>query len=440
MEWLATSAGVLALWCLLGSGARPPYSRLNAAVTAGGGSGSGSDLGAVSSVANGVAVIGGVKPRDYTGWLLGLGALVTFLALPSGGLWVACAAVVAGVARWLLRHAAHQRHRLAARDQVVRGCGVLAGQLAIGELPTTAIKVAATETELLAPVAAAVDVGGDPVTAFRLVASGPGCEALTQLADGWQVCARTGMPLSETVQAVVANVEREVEREATREAELASARTTGRMLAVLPLVGFLMGYAVAADPLAFITGSVFGQFCLFGACCLAGAGLIWTERLSDPRRTVGSSAAGQANAERTGFAPTLELLAAVVRSGAPLRAATATVAAVVSGPVGQRLREIRALTDIGLGDAEAWRSLRDNPLWSEVARQIAHGADSGAGLDLVLRRAASRQRDRVAAELLVQARRVGAKSALPLVTCYLPAFMLVGVLPIIGSLASEYFG
>jgi Flp pilus assembly protein TadB len=361
---------------------------------------------------------------------------------------------------------------------MVRGCGVLAGQLAIGELPATAIRAAASEAELFVPVAAALEIGSSPIAAFRLAAARSGCEALHQLADGWQVCIRTGMPLGETVQAVVANVERELERETTREAELASARTTGRMLAALPLVGFLMGYAVDADPLEFITGSGFGQWCLLGACCLAGAGLIWTEKLAAPSRApkpnarlgllaarlalrsdlwdvwglLGLSGASMPPglrsatfespsdqaAERVAFAPALELLAAVVSTGAPLRSATATVGQVVAGPLGRRLRELQALTDIGLSDAEAWRTLREHPLWGEVARQIAHGADSGAGLGVILRRAAVRHRNRVSADLLVQARQVGVKSALPLMTCYLPAFLLVGVLPIIGSLASGF--
>jgi tight adherence protein B len=455
MIWIAVSAVVVALWCFIGSAVRPLYARL--------GDGASTTTG------------GAAAPKDYTSWLLGLSALVAFLALPGGGIWVGCVAIGVGVTRWLLRRAAYERRRKDGRDQVIRGCGILAGQLAIGELPATAVKVTASETALFAPVAAAVDVGGDPVAAFRLIAQQPGCEALTQLADGWQVCLRTGMPLSDTVQVAVTNVEREVEREATREAELASARTTGRMLAALPLVGMLMGFTVGADPFAFITGSVFGQLCLFGACCLAGGGLIWTELLSDPsrsavaiqqqgrprvsfrgagesfwlavvsaieRRSAGSRGPveppGAAALERAGFASALELLAAVVHSGAALRSATATVGGVVAGPVGRRLREIQALTDIGLGDAAAWRSLRDHPLWGEVARQLAHCADSGAGLGLVLRRAASRHRDRMAADMMVQARRIGAKSALPLVACYLPAFLLVGVLPIIGSLATQY--
>jgi Flp pilus assembly protein TadB len=343
--------------------------------------------------------------------------------------------------------------------------------LAIGELPAAALKATAFDAPLFAPAAAAVTVGGDPVAALRTMAQQPGCDILMRLADSWQVCLRTGMPLGDTVSAVVQNVEREIEYEATREAELATTRTTGRMLAVLPLVGLLMGFAVGADPFAFITGSVFGQWCLLGACCFAGGGLIWTELLGDPDRLhAPEQRKSQRNivpqltamlpgsrrrnttwhldsvvspsekaAEQAGFAATLELLAAVISAGLPLRSATSIVGEVIAGSLGKRLRGVWALTDIGFGDAAAWRSLQHHSLWGEVARQVAHSADSGAGLSLLLRRAASRHRDKMAANLMVQVRSIGAKAALPLVVCYLPAFLLVGVLPIIGSLVTEYF-
>jgi len=39
----------------------------------------------------------------------------------------------------------------------------------------------------------------------------------------------------------------------------------------------------------------------------------------------------------------------------------------------------------------------------------------------------------------VRARRVGVRSVLPLMTCFLPSFLLLGVVPIIGGVVGHLF-
>ena len=65
------------------------------------------------------------------------------------------------------------------------------------------------------------------------------------------------------------------------DAELASARLTGQLLAVLPGLGLGLGFVGGGDPLGFLIGTPLGQGCVVVAVGLLCAGLIWTEKLSD---------------------------------------------------------------------------------------------------------------------------------------------------------------
>ena len=138
------------------------------------------------------------------------------------------------------------------------------------------------------------------------------------------------------------------------------------------------------------------------------------------------------------FPLVLNFLALVVESGAPVRVAARVVSQVADEPNAERLRAVLARCDVGFTDAEAWRTLIDDPVWGDVARELARCVDSGAAVGAVLRSASIQAAKQQAAEAVVRARKVGVSSTLPLVACFLPAFLLVGVVPIIGGLISGY--
>lgn len=136
----------------------------------------------------------------------------------------------------------------------------------------------------------------------------------------------------------------------------------------------------------------------------------------------------------------LELMASSLDAGLPLRGALSAVAAVCAEPTASLLQGIQAQTQIGRSDAEAWGSLRSHRVWGDAARDLARSADSGAAVAHVLRVHAAETRRRRWAGLEVRARAVGVKSVLPLMTCFLPAFILLGVVPIVASGLGEYLG
>lgn len=135
----------------------------------------------------------------------------------------------------------------------------------------------------------------------------------------------------------------------------------------------------------------------------------------------------------------LDLLASCLAGGAPLAAAARAVAAALPGPIGARLAAVAAGLDVGSPPAEAWSLLggaqRDDPL-GPAARALGRAAEGGAPVAAAVSRLAADARADAAARAEEAARRVGVLAVAPLGLCFLPAFVLLGVVPVVVGLAT----
>lgn len=129
----------------------------------------------------------------------------------------------------------------------------------------------------------------------------------------------------------------------------------------------------------------------------------------------------------------LDVLAACVASGMPLRSATGAVASAVGGSLGERLSSVVARTGAGFGEGEAWAALRDDDVLGPMARDLRRAADAGTSISGLLARHAQAARSAAHAASLAQARAVGVRTIIPVSVCYLPAFFLLGVVPVIAG-------
>ena len=214
------------------------------------------------------------------------GAVLLVVMVAAGGAlarWTAF--IVAGgeltaTVGWLLTRGLAERRGQVNERLVVRACTMIAGQLDAGEIPAQALVTTAQDVPLLAPAAGAVQVGGDVATELQRLARQPGCKGLQWVARGWRLCERTGMPLSPVMRHVADTMRQQGDVRDQRRAELATAKSTGRLLAALPAVGIAMGFFVNADPLTFLANSLPGQVCLVAAATLICVGLIWTNHLA----------------------------------------------------------------------------------------------------------------------------------------------------------------
>ncbi len=138
--------------------------------------------------------------------------------------------------------------------------------------------------------------------------------------------------------------------------------------------------------------------------------------------------------------PALDLLATCLLAGVSMRAAVETVAAVSPQATALLLDKVAGQLRLGRAPSDAWLSLADDPWWGEVAKDVARSATSGTSLVKGLRIHASEARRELETAQLRRARTVGVRSVLPLMACYLPAFVLVGVVPIIAGLLARFLG
>ncbi|WP_139209700.1 type II secretion system F family protein [Microlunatus flavus] len=129
----------------------------------------------------------------------------------------------------------------------------------------------------------------------------------------------------------------------------------------------------------------------------------------------------------------LELMASCLAAGLPVRSACAVVCDAFDGPVAEDLGRVRAATDLGVADAEAWQALAGHPQLGPAAADLARSVESGTLLVSTLRHHATQARERRQAALQVVARSVGVRSVMPLMTCFIPAFLLLGVVPTVAS-------
>jgi Flp pilus assembly protein TadB len=126
-----------------------------------------------------------------------------------------------------------------------------------------------------------------------------------------------------------------------------------------------------------------------------------------------------------------QLLAAAVAAGSPPLAATEAVADALGGPIGQLLRSAAASARVAADPASGWLMLAADPALRPLARALAGAETRGTSPVIVLERAAKDARDTARWAAEARARSLGARAAAPLGLCLLPAFVLVGIVPVV---------
>jgi Flp pilus assembly protein TadB len=139
------------------------------------------------------------------------------------------------------------------------------------------------------------------------------------------------------------------------------------------------------------------------------------------------------------LALTLDLLAAALRCGQPVAAAI-MLAAPASGRSRQAaLTQVAGLLRLGADPIEAWRGLADDVVLAPVAQTACRSASSGIRLADALEQVATDVRAQVRATAEARAHRAGVLAMAPLGLCFLPAFVCLGVVPVVVGIAQGVF-
>jgi tight adherence protein B len=286
----------------------------------------------------------------------------------------------------------------------------LAVLLDAGVSPTSAWQHAASGVE--SPVAAAVADGVvergavgrelvESLLAARALVPPDERPAWAALAAAWAVATESGAPLAATLRRFAGVLRALAQGRRDVEVALAGPVATARIVLALPAVGLLFGMLLGFDALRILATTPAGWACLVAGALLVLGGIRWNRRLIRAARTLDAT---------PGLA--LELLAIAVSGGASL----------------DRARELvdRVLIEADLAALGAGA----DPV---LAFSRAAGVPAAALLHAEAeecRRVATADGQRRAVEL-------GTRLLLPLGVCILPAFIALGVAPIVLSIVSS---
>ena len=132
-----------------------------------------------------------------------------------------------------------------------------------------------------------------------------------------------------------------------------------------------------------------------------------------------------------------DLLAACLSSGVDPRAAMAAMTTVAPASVQHQLASVTGALSLGADQRTAWASIREDPAWRGIAGAFIRSADTGAPLAQLLTDWSTQRRLDALSEARAAVRAAGVRIVLPVGLCFLPAFVLVGVVPIIAGLISN---
>lgn len=250
--------------------------------------------------------------------------------------------------------------------------------------------------------------GGEatPTATARHGAPGGGDAGVAAVAAAWGVAEHAGASLAPALRGAAEALRDRAGAERDVATALAGPRATARLMTWLPAVGVVMAYAIGVDVIGTLVTGPLGWMAAGSGCGLLIAGRAWTRRLVRSASRTGPIAGIQH-----------DLTAIALAGGMSVAAARETIAQVA------RRVGLAAVVD---ADTSVDRVLR-------IAERAGAPAIELLSTEARQERRTARAEGRRRAELLA------VRLLLPLGVCVLPAFVLLGVVPVILAMMSSTF-
>lgn len=267
--------------------------------------------------------------------------------------------------------------------------------------------ISVADAAVLATAAAAAR-RGDPVATAIVEGRGEGPATSTAwpvLAAAWAVAAESGAPLAGSLRDLASVLRDEAQLRREVRAALAGPAASARLVTALPAIAVLFGATLGFDTVGVLFGNPIGLACLaLGLGCL-WCGHRWNRALAE-----------RAGRSRVDAGLELELLAIAMSSGVSIDRARGLTRDTVLAFVPHA------------GDG------------AEVDAVLGLAARAGAPVAELLRAEAFRLRRAARSAGVERAAALGVRLMLPLGLCVLPAFVLLGVAPLMISVVTGTLG
>ncbi len=193
-----------------------------------------------------------------------------------------------------------------------------------------------------------------------------------------------------------------------------------RLRPLLSLVAACGGWALLGGPAGWVAGPV-------------AAGTVWVVL----GRTESPAVVRRREQLLEDLPLAIDLLGSCLDAGAAPESALVTVGRALGGPVGEEFLGLHHRLGIGVDPTQVWRSLAGHPQLGPLGRAVGRAHDTGASVGRAVHQLAEELRERALAEVEARARSIEVKAAAPLGLCLLPAFVVLGVVPmVVGVFAS----
>jgi Flp pilus assembly protein TadB len=189
-----------------------------------------------------------------------------------------------------------------------------------------------------------------------------------------------------------------------------------RLRPLLAVVGFAGGWAMLGGPLGLAGG-------------VAGAVAVWVVlgRTEDP------SVVRRRERLLEDLPTGVDLLASCLDAGSAPESALVTVSRALGGPVGEEFLAIHHRLEVGVDPREVWRSVAGHGELGPLGRAVGRAHETGAPVGRAVHQLAGELRERARADVEARARSIEVKAAAPLGLCLLPAFVVLGVVPLVAG-------
>lgn len=229
--------------------------------------------------------------------------------------------------------------------------------------------------------------------------------ALSYLAEVWSYGLTTGASLSHLLTSTSEAMDEAAENARQAQLQLAGPQAATKLVMVLPVLALAGGMAAGYNPIPFLLFQPVGWMLV-----VAAGGLLWFAHRWSGRMV--------ASSQRVQWASGMpaEALAMALRSGRSLPQAQAWATRIAQDYLSSEQRVIEL---------------------KQCEEYVRLGTDTGVALAELLRVNAQMLRAQARADARIAVEKLSVKLMVPLGVCVLPAFIAVGVLPLVASIISS---
>lgn len=238
-----------------------------------------------------------------------------------------------------------------------------------------------------------------------------------------------GAPLADVLDAIGDAIDDSQDVEEARRVASAGPLMSARVLAGLPLVGVTAALALGASPWGFYTSGT------PGAVCASLGVLAWVAGVASCRRILARCRNADASGGDTDAALACDLIASALACGASIpRALDALADACAQEPLAWTASSLR----LGATWEQAWE---EAPTWADPLRDALEASwTAGTAPEGMLARCASWERRARLVDAKTRAEELSVRLVGPLGAFFLPAFLLLGIAPLLAHLMGTVAG